>query len=124
MEHLMEWCRFARFTIQLYLPLVKDLSDEEQHQLISILTTPISWSGLKLESQKVMLIDSHSISTSALWSVISLCEDLNKEILMLGRDGAAYCKNVKQLENLIFFLKEIQIKIIQEHTKTTDLKFI
>ena len=124
MEHLTAWYRFVRFTIQLYLPQIKDLSDEELHQLISILTTPISWSGLKLENQKVTLIDSRSISTSALWSVISLCEDLNREILMLGRDGQSYYKSVKQLENLIFFLKEIQIRIIQEHTKTTDLKFI
>ena len=32
MEQATELCLFVKYTIQLYLPLIKDLSDEEQHQ--------------------------------------------------------------------------------------------
>ena len=115
----MEWCRFARYTIQQYLPLIKDLSDEELLQLISILNIPILMNGLKSENLKEMSIDNHSTSTSVLWSATSLCEDLKREIKKHGGNGPNSFKSVKLLANLIFFLRETQIKIIQKHTKRT-----
>ena len=74
----MEWCLFARYTIQQYLPLIKDLSAEELRQLILILITPTLKNGWRLENQKEMSIDNHLTYTSALWSVTSLCEDLRQ----------------------------------------------
>eukprot|EP01050_Picozoa_sp_SAG11_P008546 SAG11_NODE_760_length_7303_cov_1.671016_4_plen_154_part_00 len=56
-------------------------------------------------------IDSHLTCISALLSAISSCEDLKVEIVRQGPSGVSLFKNVKQLENLIYCLKEIQIKI-------------
>ena len=124
MEHLMELCRFVRFTIQQYSPLIKDLSEEELLQLTSILSMPISKTGSKLENLKETLIVNPSTYTSALWSATSSCEELNQEIKRLEENGQNYYKSVKQLENLIFYLREIQTKITQQHTKTTVSKYI
>src|SRR5210317_1509264 len=117
MEHLMEWCRFARYTIQQYLPLIKDLSGAELRQLTSILITPTLKSGWRLENQKETSIDNPSTSTSVLWSVTSLCEDLKVAIKKLDANGPNYSKSVRQLESLIYSLKEIQTKITQKHIK-------
>ena len=124
MEHLMELCLFVRYTIQQYSPLIKDLSEEELHQLTSILSIPISKNGSKLENLKETLIVNPSTYTSALWSATSSCEELKQEIQMLEKDGVNYYKSVKQLENLIFYLREIQTRITQQHTKITVSKFI
>ena len=124
MEQVMEWSRFARYTIQQYLPLIKDLSAEELRQLTSILITPTLKNGWRSENLKEMSIGSPSIYTSVLWSVTSLCEDLNKEIQELDASGENYYKSVKQLESLISSLREIQTKITQKHTNQMGSKFI
>src|SRR5210317_1201260 len=117
MEQVMEWCRFARYTIQQYLPLIKDLSEEERHQLISILIIPTLMNGWKLENLKEMSTGNLLTSTSALWSATSLCEDLNLEIKKHETSGQNYFKKEKRLENLIFFLKAIRTKATQKRTK-------
>jgi len=118
MEQVMALCRFVKYTIRQYLPLIKDLSDEELHQLILILITPISMSGSKYVNLKEMSTDNHLTCTNALWSAISSCEKLNKEIETLENVGENYFKSVKLLANLISFLKEIQTRIIPKPTKT------
>ena len=123
MEQVMEWSLFARYTIQQYLPLIKDLSVEELRQLISILITPTLKSGWRSVNQKEMSTDSLLTYTSALWSVTSLCEDLNREIKKLDVNGENYSKNVKQLESLIYYLREIQTRITQKHISIMDLRF-
>ena len=72
---------------QLYLPLIKDLSDEELHRLILTLNTPILKSGSKYVNLKETLTVNRSTSTSALWSAISLCEELKQEIEKLENVG-------------------------------------
>ena len=118
MEQVMALCRFVKYTIQQYLPLIKDLSDEELHQLILTLITPISMSGSKYVNLKVMSTDNHLTCTSALWLAINLCEKLNKEIETLENVGENYFKSVKLLANLTSFLRGIQIKITHQPTKT------
>ena len=124
MEQVMEWSRFARYTIQQYLPLIKDLSAEELRQLTLILIIPTLKNGWRSENLKETSIDSPLTYTSVLWSVTSLCEDLVKEIKKLDVNGESYYKNVKQLENLIFSLREIQTRITQKHTNQMGSKFI
>ena len=119
MEQVTELCLFVRSTIQQYLPLIKDLSEEELQALILTLITPISKSGSRLENLKATLTANHSISTSALWSATSSCEELKLEIKKLEGYGESYYKNVKQLENLIFYLREIQTKVTRQLTKNT-----
>ena len=119
MEHLMESCLFVKYTIQQYLPRIKALSDVELLQLISILSIPILKNGSKFVNLKEMSTDSPSTSTSALWSAISLCEELNLEILKLEGYGENYSKSVKLLGNLISCLREIQIRVTQLLTKST-----
>src|SRR6056300_378822 len=116
MEHLTELYLFVRYTIQQYSQQIKDLSVEELQALTLILTTPISKSGWIYESQKAMLIDNHSTYTSALWSAISLCEDLMLEIKSREDYGENCYKSEKQLENLISYLKEIRTKLTQNIT--------
>jgi hypothetical protein len=116
----MESYPFVRSTTQLSLQLIKELLDEEQPQLISTLNTLISKSGLKLESQKEMLIDSRLIYINAQLLVISLCESLNKAIQKLEIDGVNLLENEKQLESRTFCLKETLIRIIQRHTSRMD----
>ena len=48
-----------------------------------------------------------------------LCEELKAEILQLENYGESYYKSVKQLENLIYYLREIQTRITQQLTKST-----
>ena len=120
MEHLMELCLFVKSTIALYSQRTKDLSEEELQALILILTTPILKSGWKYENLKETLIVNRSTYTSALWSATSSCEDLITEIKMRGGYGVSYYKNVKQLESLISYLREIQTRITQMLIKNTD----
>ena len=122
MEQVTELCLFVRYTIQQYLPLIKDLSDEELHQLTSILITPTLKNGLKLESLKETLIVNRSTSTSVLWSATSLCEELKAEMLKQEKNGESYYKSVKQLENLIYYLRAIQTRITQQQYKKHGLK--
>src|SRR5210317_1292864 len=117
MEQVMEWCRFARYTIQQYLPLIKDLSEEERHQLISILIIPTLMNGWKLENLKEMSTGNLLTSTSALWSATSLCEDLNLEIKKHETSGQNYLKKKKGIEKLIILLKSITTKRNQEPSK-------
>ena len=124
MEQVMEWSRFARYTIQQYLPLIKDLSAEELRQLTSILITPTLKNGWRSESLKEMSIDSPLIYTSVLWSVTSLCEDLRTEIAKLEESGENCYKSVRQLESLIFSLREIQTRITHKHINQMGSKFI
>mgnify|MGYP003669663320 CR=1 FL=1 len=120
MEQVMESCLFVRYTIAQYLPLIKDLSDEELQALTLILSIPILRNGSKYENLKETLIDNPSISTSALWSATSSCVELKQEIRMLEGYGENYSKSVKQLESLISCLKEIQTRVTQLLTKNTD----
>ena len=116
----MELCRFVKSTIALYLQQIKDLSDEELQALTLILTTPILKSGWKYANLKETLIVNRSTYTSALWSAINSCENLMREIKKQERNGESYYKSVKQLGSLIFYLKEIQTKVIQMLTENTD----
>ena len=120
MEHLTELCLLLRYTIQLYLPRIKDLSEEELQALILILITPTLKSGWKYENLKETLTVNRSTYTSVLWSAISLCENLMLAIKTRGGYGVSYFKNVKQLESLISYLRGIQTKIIQSNTESMD----
>ena len=120
MEHPMELYLFVKYTIQQYLPQIKALSEEELHQLISILSIPILRNGSRFVNLKATLIDNPSTSTSALWSATSLCEELKQEILMLDGYGENYFKSVKLLENLISCLRETQTRVTLLHTKSMD----
>ena len=119
MEQVTELYRFVKYMIQLYSQRIKDLSEEELHLLISTLNMTILKNGSRLENQKETSIDSHLTCINARSSVISLCENLLEEILMLEENGVNYFKSAKQLANLIFYLKEIQISRTQQLTKTT-----
>src|SRR6056300_1705663 len=119
MEQVTALCLFVKYTIQQYLPLTKDLSDEELHRLILILNTPILKSGSKYVSLKETSIANHLTCISALLSAISSCEDLNKEMQKLENVGENYFKSVKLLENHMCFLKETQIKITPQPINKT-----
>ena len=119
MEQVMALCLFVKYTTQQYLPLIKDLSDEEQHQLILTLIMPISKSGLKYVNPKETLTVNRSTCTNVLLSAINSCEDLKLEIKKQEDVGENFFKNVKLLENLISYLKGTQIKITLKRTKTT-----
>ena len=124
MELVMELCLFVRYTIQQYLPLIKDLSDEELHRLILTLNTPISMSGSKYVNLKETLTVNRSTCTSALWSATSLCDELSQEMEQLENVGENYFKSVKLLENLTCYLRGIQISVTQQLTKNTGSKYI
>ena len=117
MELQMALSLFAKYMIQLSSQQTKVQFDEELQALISILNTMTSSSGLKLENLKVTLTDNLLTCISVLSLVISLCESYKQEILKQEQSGQSLSKNVKQLENLIFYSKEIQTKIIQKHIK-------
>ena len=119
MEQVMALCLFVRYTIVLYLPLIKDLSDEELHRLILTLNTPILMSGLKYVNRKETLTVSRSTCTSALWSATSLCDELNQEMEKLENVGENYFKSVKLLENLTCYLRGIQTSVTHQLTKNT-----
>jgi len=112
----MALCRFVKYTILQFLPLIKDLSGEELHQLILTLNIPTLMTGLKYANLKEMSIDNRSTCINALLLAISLCEDLKVVIVRQGPSGVNCYKNVRLLENHISFLKEIQIKIIHKRT--------
>ena len=109
---------FCKYMIQLYLPLIKDLSEEERHQLISTLNMTILKNGSRLENQKEMSTDSLLTYINARSSVISLCENLAQEIRTLEKSGANSYRNERLLVNLIFYLKEIQISKTHQLTRT------
>ena len=99
---------FVKSTIQLYLPLIKELSDEELHQLILTLITPISKNGSRYVNQKETSTDNHLTYNNARLSGISLCDDLLEEMEKLENVGENYYKSVKLLENLTCYLRGIQ----------------
>ena len=92
----------------------------ELPQLISTLNMMTSRSGLKSGNLKEMLTDNRLTYISAQLLVTSLCVSLNKEIRKQDLDGVNYLESEKQLESRILCLKEMLIKQIQKHIKTTD----
>ncbi len=120
MEHQMGSSLFVKYTIQQFLPLIKDQLDEELHQLILTLSMTISKSGLKLENLKEILTDSRLTYISAQLLAISLCADLNKEMRQLGIDGVNYLESEKQLESRTLCLKATLTKRILKLIKKMD----
>src|SRR5210317_2149956 len=119
MAHQMGSYPFVKYMTPQFLQLIKDQLDVEQLVLILTLITTTSRNGLKLENQKVMLIDNPLIYTSARLLVINLCESLKKEIQQLEESGANSCKKEKLLENLTSCLKEIQTRATPKHIRKT-----
>jgi len=75
--------------------------------------------GLKFENLKGMSIDSLLTFINVQSSGINLCVSLWVEMKTHEVSGESYYKNVKQLENLISYLKETQTKAIHQLTKIT-----
>ena len=109
----------AKSTIAQFLQPINDQLDAELQALISTLTTEILSSGLKYESLKEMSTDNRLTYISAQLLAISLCESLSKEMQKLELAGVNCLEKGKAPESRISYLKEILIKQIQQHTKTT-----
>ena len=123
MEQVTELCLFVKYTIQQYLPLIKDLSDEELHRLIINIEHPDFEEWLEIREPKGDVNrQSLNLHQCAVVGDKFMRRLESRRCEKLENVGENYFKSVKLLENRIYYLRGIQTKNNPSAYKQNGLK--